>query len=429
MLKFSIPAILALLIQTFYNIIDTVYIGHGIGELGIAAMTIVYPIQLMTLAVTSLLSIGGGALVSISLGKEDIENANKIAGNVIISIVVIGLISTILCLFYIDSIILFLGASSSVFPLVKSYLIVEFSCIIVTMLLQGLYPLLRAEGKLKVIMVTTIISVLLNIILAPIFLFQLELGMWGISIATQMSKFFVLVILVFYYLFGKAIIRVKFRHYLPDLMLITKSMLLGLSSFLRTGGAALINLLVIYIAEKYSGAGGVAAFGLAYRIIVFLFMPILGLIQGSQPIIGYNFGAKRKHNIRKTLNFTMTLSFCLTGLFFVLVAVFAKDIVLLFGDNPMIIKDTPKYLIWLMAAMPLIAFQAIVSGYLQAVGKILASNLVSILRQFVFLIPLMLILSYYFKMNGLTASYIISNLITFGILFVWMQRERRVFLK
>ena len=118
------------------------------------------------------------------------------------------------------------------------------------------------------------------------------------------------------------------------------------------------------------------------------------------------------------------------GIFYLLffVVVFINDIVILFGNNPMIIRDTPKYLIGLTIALPLIAFQAIISGYLQAVGKIVASNIVTVLRQFLFFIPLMLILSYYFKMNGLTASYFVSNLITFTILFIWMEREKRVFL-
>ena len=427
-LRFSIPAILSLLIQSFYNIIDTVYIGHGIGELGIAAMTIVYPIQLLMLATANLAAIGGGALISISLGKEDFNQANKIAGNVIISLITASIILTIVSLIYIEPIIIFFGAGPRVFPFVKNYMIMAFSCMIVTLLLQGIYPLLRAEGKLKVIMITTIISVALNIILAPIFLFQFKLGMWGVSIATQTSKLLVLVIIIFYYLTGKTTIQTKLEHYIPDLMLIFKSMLLGMSSFLRTGGAALTNILIIYLAGKYSGPEGIAAFGLAFRILIFLFMPILGFIQGSQPIIGYNLGARRKYNIKKTLNFTMTVSVCLSVVFFVLVVIFAKDIVLLFGNNPMIIRDTPKYLIGLTAATPIIAFQAIISGYLQAVGKIIASNVVTILRQFIFLIPTMLILSYYFKMNGLTASYLVSNLITFIILFIWMQRERRVFL-
>ncbi len=427
-LKFSIPAILSLLIQSFYNIIDTVYVGHGIGSLGIAAMTIVYPIQLLMLAIAILIAVGGGALISISLGKRDFEQANKIAGNVIITIFTIGLFLTVFSLIYIEPIIIFFGASPRMFPLVKNYMIVAFSCMNVTLLLQGIFPLLRAEGKLKIIMVTTIISVVLNIILAPIFLFQFEMGMWGVSVATQSSKLIALIIVIFYYITGKTVIQTKLKHFIPDFKLILKSVLLGMSSFLRAGGAALTNILINYIAGKYGGPEGIAAFGLAYRIIIFLFMPILGFIQGSQPIIGFNLGAGRKYNIKKTLNFTMTVSVCLSILFLLLVIIFVHDIVQLFGNNPMIISDTPKYLIWLTAALPLIAYQAIISGYLQAVGKILASNVVTVLRQFLFFIPLMLILSYFYKMNGLTASYFVSNFITFAILFIWIKKEKKDFL-
>jgi len=427
-LKYSFPAIMALLIQSLYNIIDTIYVGHAIGGLGIAAMTIVYPIQLLMLAIANLIAIGGGALISISLGQQDLERANKIAGNVITTVVAVSIILTIFSLIYIEPILIVFGASPKIYPLAKQYVVVAFFCMIITMLVQAVYPLLRAEGKLKIIMVTTFISVAANIMLAPIFLFYLNLGMWGVSVATQSSKLIILIIVVMYYLKGKTTLQLKLKHYIPDFKLIFTAILLGLSSFLRAAGASFINIIINYLAFKYGGPEGIAAFGLAYRIIIFLFMPFLGLIQGSQPIIGYNLGANRKNNIKKTLNFTMSLSLCLAFVFLLFVIIFVHDIVQVFGNNPTIIRDTPKYLIGLTLALPFIAYQAIISGYLQAVGKILASNVVTILRQFLFYIPIMLILSYFYQMNGLTASYAISNITTFIILFIWFQKEKKTFL-
>jgi len=424
-LKYSIPAIFALLIQSLYNIIDTIYVGHGIGGLGIAAMTIVYPIQLIMLAVTNLIAIGGGALISISLGKKEFENANKLAGNVIITLLVIGILMTVLCLMYLEPILIVFGAGPTIYPLAREYMVIAFAATIVTLLLQGFLPLLRAEGKLKIVMITTIISVILNIILAPIFLFYFNWGMWGVSTATQISKFVVLIIIILYYFKGKTTIELKLKHYIPDFKLIFKAALLGLSSFLRAGGASFTSLVINYLALKYAGPEGLAAFGLAYRISIFLFMPMFGLIQGSQPIIGYNFGANRKQNIKKTLDFTLHISLSMAILFLILIILFAKEITMIFGNNPTIIRDCPKYLIWLTIPLPIIAYQLIISGYLQAVGKILASNMIAILRQYVCFVPLMLLFSYMFQMNGLLYSYPISNAITFILLFIWMQREKK----
>ena len=424
-LRYSFPAILALLIQSLYNIIDTIYVGHGIGGLGIAAMTIVYPIQLIMLALTNLFAIGGGALISIQMGEENLEKANKIAGNVVLSLFITGSIMTVFCLIYLKPILFAFGASHEVYPLTRDYMVIAFACTNITFLAQGFFPLLRAEGKLKVVMFTTVLSVIINIILAPLFLFYFNFGMWGVSIATQISKLFILIYIVWYYYKGKTVIQFKARCFIPELKIIINSALLGLSSFLRAGGAAITNFIINYIALKYGGSEGLAAFGLAYRISIFLFMPIMGLIQGTQPIIGYNYGADRRHNIKKTLDFSMLISIILTFIFIVLIVVFAKEITLIFGKDPIIIKNTPGYLIWLTLPLPVIAYQFIISGYFQSVGKVFESNMATILRQYICFIPLMLILSYFYHMTGLTASYLISNIISFIVLFLWMQKEKK----
>ena len=423
LIKFSIPAILALMIQSLYNLIDTIYVGHGVGSAGMAALTIYFPLQIIMVSVANLVSVGGGALLSIYLGKRNYEYANKIAGNVILITLLIGIFLTVFCLIFIKPILTVFGSTDHLYPYLKDYAFVAFSCVTFSLLLQTLYNLLRAEGKLKLIMKTTIISVSLNIVLNPLFLFTFNMGMAGVSIATVISQVLVLIVIILYYLRENTIIKIRFRYFRPDFFIIYKSCMLGTSSLLRMSSASILNIFINKIAGNYGGIDGIASFGLAYRLIIFLFMPILGFIQGGQPLFGFNYGAGKIHRVRRILNCSMIITISISCFFIVLVFLFSEKIMPIFTDNINIIIDTPKYLKWLTLALPFIAYQAICSGYFQALGRVLASNVVTFIRQFLFFLPAMLILSRIYQMNGLASSYLISNVLSFIILYIWMRKE------
>ncbi len=425
LVKFSIPAILALLIQSLYNLIDTIYVGHGIGSIGITALTIFYPVQILLISVANLFAIGGGALISISFGRNKYEHANKIACNVILILIICGIILTVLSLLFLHNILYFIGCTEISYPYVKDYAVVVFSGTTITLMLQGIYALLRSEGKLKLIMITTITSVSLNTILNPIFLFVLEMGMTGVSIATLLSQFIVLVIIIIYYLKGKTVILIKPKYFKPDIKIIFQSCLLGTSSMIRMAGASFLNILVNNTAGKYGGAMGIASFGLAYRLIIFMFMPILGFIQGGQPLLGYNFGTGNQVKLRKVINSSILITISISIVMLIIVLLFGIDIIMIFTSNKEMLIHTPKYLLGLTLALPLIAYQAIISGYFQATGKVAAANIATVIRQFLFFIPALLILPYFFQMPGLAASYVVSNIITFTIFFIWMKQEKR----
>ena len=425
LIKFSIPAILALMIQSLYNLVDTIYVGHGVGSLGIAALTLFFPVQMIIVSIANLIAIGGGALVSIALGKNDNEKANKISGNVILSVIVVGIVLSIICLLFIEPILGFFGTTEETYAYVKDYAEIVFIGMPISLLLQGLYALLRSEGRLKLIMRTTIASVTLNVFLNPLFLFVFDMGMKGVSIATLLSQFIVLTVIILYYVKDKTTIKIHYKYFIPDFKIIYKSCLLGTSSLLRMSGSSIINVMINHLAGKYGGAEGIASFGLAYRLIIFMFMPIMGLMQGSQPIIGFNYGAGKQHRIKKVLNSSIFLSIIISLVMLLMVILFGKQIIYIFSDNPQILEDTPKYLMGLTIALPLMAYQAIISGYLQAVGRVLASNVVTILRMFIFFTPIMLILSFLYDMEGLTASYFVSNVFSFLIILIWMRKEVR----
>ena len=426
LIKFSIPAIFALLIQSLYNLIDTIYVGHGVGSIGITALTIFYPMQILLVGIANLVAIGGGALISISLGKNKHEYANRIACNIILSLLVLGIIFTVMFLIYMKPILYFMGCTEISYPYVKDYGVIVFAGLSVSLLLQGSYALLRAEGKLKLIMITTIASVSLNTVLNPLFLFTFNMGMTGVSIATLLSQIIVLIVIFFYYYKDKAIIKIRYIYFKPDIRIIWNSCLLGTSSMIRMSGASFLNILVNQVAGRYGGAEGIASFGLAYRLIVFMFMPILGFIQGGQPLLGYNYGAGNKDRIKKILKCSISLTVSISFVMLILVILFGQDIIYIFTSNKHIVDYTPKYLMGLTLALPLIAYQAVISGYLQAAGRVLAANVTTIVRQFIFFVPAILILPYFYEMYGLAASYVTSNIFSFTLIYLWMRKEKRV---
>ena len=426
LIKFSIPAIFALLIQSLYNLVDTIYVGHGVGSIGITALTIFYPMQILLVGIANLVAIGGGALISISLGKNKNEYANKIACNVILSLLLVGLILTVISFIYIKPILFFIGCTEISYPYVRDYAEVVFAGLTVSLLLQGIYALLRAEGKLKLIMITTIASVSLNTVLNPLFLFTFKMGMFGVSVATLLSQIIILIAIFFYYYKDKAIIKIRYIYFKPDIRIIYNSFLLGTSSMIRMSGASFLNILVNQIAGKYGGAEGIASFGLAYRLIVFMFMPILGFIQGGQPLLGYNYGAGNTHRIKKILKCSILLTVFISFIMLILVILFGQDIIYIFTSNKHIVAYTPRYLMGLSLALPLIAYQAVISGYLQAAGRVLAANITTIVRQFIFFVPAIVILPYFYEMYGLAASYLTSNIFSFTLIYLWMKKEKRV---
>ncbi|MCP4176880.1 MAG: MATE family efflux transporter [bacterium] len=427
--KFAVPAVFALLIQSIYNVIDTIYVGHSLGGYGISAMTVVFPMVLLMQSMSNLLSIGGGALISMELGAKRNRKADLIAGNVISGTIIMGIIVTILGFIYIKPILIFFGATPSIYEFTRQYMLIAFGGMVFSFLLLAFYSILRAVGKVKIVMYTTFVSVILNIVLAPLFLFVFKWGMYGVSLATLLAQVVVLVYVVIYFLKQKTVLRIIKTDFLIKYNIIRQSVLIGSSSFLRMSGAAFITVITNHLAFIYGGPLAIGAIGIAYRVLTVLFMPVIGFVQGNQPIIGYCFGAKNKKRIREVLRFTIIVNVIMMFVFIVICHFYVHQIVYIFGNNPFIIKNTPYFMNIILLGMPLLAYQAIISGYLQAVGRYIASNVVSMLRQYVFFLPCLYILPMFFKIDGLLYAFPLSTILPFFIILIWMRFDTKKFLR
>ena len=423
LIKISLPAILGLVVQSLYNIIDTIYVGHAIGGIGIAGMTVVYPIQILIVGLSNLFSIGGAAMISMALGRGERLEARKIASSVMCFTIILSIILSVVCQIFTKNISYLFGANAQVAQYSVAYTSIMYPGIVVTMALMTYYAFLRSEGKQKVVMITSITSVALNIILAPIFLWGIKLGMHGVSLATLLSQIVSLIIVIRYYQSGKVVVRIVKKYFWIYPSIIYRSTMLGMSSFLQMIGNAIINILVNHFAMHYGGSYGLASYGLAYRVIVILFMPILGFMQGGQPIIGYAWGQENYGRVRSALNKMYQYGLILSIVFCILAILFAKQITMLFGTNPIMMKDTPYYLKALVFALPLMCFQAISSGYFQYTGNVWKSTITTIFRQYICYIPVIFIFSTLWGMQGFIYSYTVSNVISGVFIFILMRRE------
>lgn len=429
LLKISLPAIMGLVIQSLYNIIDTIYVGHAVGSMGIAAMTVVYPIQVILIGLSNLFSIGGGSLISIALGKKDGEEANKVAGSIMMFTLILSVILSLLAQIFKYPLCYLFGANDAVASLTIQYTTIMYPGIVVTMLLMTCYAFLRSEGLQKVMMISSVSSVVLNIILAPIFLWVFHWGMYGVSAATLISQCIALIMVVLYYNSGKPAIVFARKYCRIHWKYISRSFMIGSSNFLQLTGNSILSIMVNHFALFYGGSVGLAAYGLAYRIVVTLFMPILGFIQGGQPIIGYAYGQKNGPRVKEALNALYFYGIALAIIFSILSILFAGPIVSVFGDNSLLRSEAPYYLKALMLAMPLMSFQAISSSYFQFTGNILKSTLTTIFRQYICYIPIVFFISKWWGMQGFIYSYTVSNFISALFMLYWMQYEYRKVLK
>ncbi len=426
LIKFSIPAILTMLLQAIYNLIDSIYISHAIGNDGLAAMGIVFPIIMLIMALTNLISIGGGSLISIAFGKNDHFQVNKIIFNIYFYEFVLSLSIMIFCLIFIKPILFFFGSSEAIYTYVYQYMLVIFFTVIIQIYFTATYTILRSVGKLKERLYAGAISIVINVIITPIFLFVFNMGMFGAAWGLILSQGIVLIFLI-RFLACNGFFRYETKRITSMLKknIFIESISIGASSCFRIAGSIAVLILVNHIADTFGGANSIALCGVSYKVMMILIMPAMGLIQGNQPIIGYNYGAGRIDRINKTVNFSVFLTIIYSIFVVVLLILFSKTILYIWGKELYTIKNAYFYILLINLATPLISIQSIISGYFQAVKKALLAGITALLGQFIILVPFLIALSILYGMIGSLIAFPLSNSVGL-IISVWLYKKYKI---
>lgn len=428
--RFSLPAIVGMMAQALYSFIDRFFVGQALGDPGITAITVSFPFMLVMLAFGMLIGFGAAALISLRLGEGNRAEAERVLGNAATLLVVFSLAITAMGVGFIDPILGFFGASEEVLPLARDYLQIIVWGGLAQMLGFGLSATIRGEGSPMVSMIVMLVSVAVNAMLAPILIFGLGMGMKGAALATVAAQAAAAVGTFVYYLGGWSHLQLFSRGIRFDSEICLRICALGSAPCLMQLVASGLQGLLNHQLRRYGGDEAIATMGIIYVVAMLCFMPVFGINQGAQPIIGYNYGARRFDRVKKALETAILAAMSITTSGFAALMLFPEPIFQFFR-NP---KAPPiEYSVHAMRVsmcmLPLVGFQIIAASYFQAIGKPRHSMFLMLSRQLLLLAPATLALPRFFGLDGvwaaLPASDFCATAITGVFLFFELRRLKR----
>ena len=411
LLQYSIPAIIGMTVTSLYNIIDSVFIGHGVGPLAISGLAITFPLMNLIIAFSTLVGIGGATISSIYLGQKDTEKTNSVLGNVLLLCMINGFCFGGLTLIFLDPILHFFGASPATLPYARDFMQVILMGIAFTFI--GLNNVMRATGYPKKAMLSSLLTVFANIILAPIFIFHLDWGIRGAALATVISQSIGLIWIVSHYLNKNTTIRFKPGIFKLRGRIIMSIFSIGMSPFLMNVCASSVVIILNNSFMRYGGDLAIGAYGIVNRVLTLFIMIEIGVTQGMQPVIGFNYGALLFDRVRKTLRYALIAGFSIMTFGFLLSQLFPSAIVGMFTDNHELMELSKFGLRVTCLMFPLAGCQIIITNFFQSIGKAKVSIFLSLSRQLLFLIPFLLILPRFWGITGVWSSMPMADFISF----------------
>ncbi|EEH98525.1 MATE family efflux transporter [Clostridium tertium] len=414
LLSLALPAIVAQLVNVLYNIVDRIFIGRMVnGEVAMAGVGVAFPIIMIISAFSALIGMGGAPLAAIKMGEKDNEGAEKIISNSFSTLIIIGLICTIVFLIFKEDLLWAFGASDATIGYAVDYLTIYLIGTVFVQIALGMNPFINTQGFAKIGMVTVVIGAIINIVLDPIFIFKLNLGVKGAALATILSQF-VSAIWVLTFLFGKkSILKIRVNYLAPKFKVLLPIVALGVSPFIMQSTESLVLISMNNKLQLYGGDLAVGAMTIMSSIMQIVTLPLMGLSQGAQPIISYNFGAKNIERVKRT--FKLLLTSCLTYTFIMWAAlmVFPEVFVGIFNNKPELVEITSWSMRIFFGGIFIFGAQIACQQTFLALGQAKISLIMALLRKVVLLVPLIFILPMFFedKLKAVLFAEPISDII------------------
>jgi putative MATE family efflux protein len=409
LLSYALPAVVGTMINSLYYIVDRIYIGHGLGSLAISGLTITFPVMLFLQAFGMLIGAGASARVSIFLGKKENEQAEKVLGNALILKFIISFCVITLCMLFLKDLLIWFGGSENTIPCAMDYLNIIIPGNILTTLCFGFNSIMRASGYPKKAMYTMIIGAVMNIILDPIFIFVLDMGMQGAAIATVISMTISTIFVMYHFVSRKSLIRFRKKYFKLDWPIIRHIVSIGISPFSMQLGGSLVNIVLNNALYLYGGDLALGANGILISLAMLLVMFVIGLSQGMQPIVGFNFGAGNRHRVMETLRLVIIVATCVMGAGWICGVFFPEIIVKAFTTDQELIAITANGIRLNFMLLVVVGSQIVISHFFQSIGSAWKTILLSLSRQMIFLIPAIFILARYFGLNGIWIAGPVSD--------------------
>lgn len=417
LMLYAIPAIIAQTASSLYHMIDSIFIGQGVGALAISGLATTFPFMNLSAAFGAMIGVGGATLISVKLGQRDYDSASTLLGNLVVLNIIVGLLFAAISLLFLDEILFFFGASEATLPYARDFMQIVLYGNLITHLYFGINAALRASGHPKESMYATIIAVVCNLLLAPLFIYAFDWGIRGAALATILSQAITLVWQVKLLSNPNELIHLRRGIYTLRARFVKGILGIGLSPFLINAAACIVVIVINKGLRTYGDNGdmAIASYGIVNRVIFIFVMVVLGVTQGMQPIVGYNFGARRYDRVKETLKQTMLWAVGVTFVGFALCEGIPELISRAFTTDAGLIANASKGMKIMGLFLVLAGIQMVATNFFQSIGRVNKSIFLSLTRQVLFLVPLLLILPIYMGENGVWVSIPIADLIS-GIL-------------
>jgi putative MATE family efflux protein len=425
LLDFSLPAIIGMLVNAFYNIVDRIYVGQGVDPLGIAGIAMSMPVMLILMASSMLIGVGANALFSIRLGEGRRGEVEKIMGHAFVLLFIVPAVFIAASFIFLDEILRDLvGASDDVFPYAKTYLQIILYGGVFSAVGPGINHFIRSDGHPKTSMFTQILGAIINIILDPIFIFVFDMGIAGAAWATIISQFISFVWVMLYFNSRWTALRFRLRAMKLELKLSLRIMAVGFAPFAMQAAIGVVNGILNNSLSRYGGDMAVTAMGIVFSIHIVLIMPLQGLNQGVQPIVGYNYGAKNYDRVRRAYRLAVKSATVFAACGFILLEAFPGLFISAFRNEAGPLMDLSIHALRIVSlALPIVGFQIITSNFFQALGKPVQGTILSLSRQILFFIPTILILPRFAGLDGIFFTFSISDICAATLSAIVMRHE------
>lgn len=407
--QYAIPAIIAMTAASLYNMVDSIFIGHGVGALAISGLAITFPLMNLAAAFGSLVGVGASTLVSVKLGQKDYTTAQQILGNVVSLNLIIGIAFTFLTLLFLDPILFFFGASEATIPYARDYMVIILLGNVITHMYLGLNSVLRSAGHPQKAMIATILTVMINTLLDPLFIYTFNMGIKGAAVATILAQIISLAWLVKLFSQKKDLLHFKRGIYRLRKKLVENIIGIGLAPFFMNLASCFIVILINKGLHQYDGDLAIGAFGIVNRIVFLFVMIVMGLNQGMQPIAGYNFGAQQFHRVNQVMKMTVVIATLITTAGFLIGELIPTMAVSIFTTDQHLTRMASTGLQIVVLCFPIIGFQMVTSNFFQSIGMAQKAIILSLSRQVLILIPCLIILPMFWGAQGVWFSMPISD--------------------
>jgi putative MATE family efflux protein len=426
LIKQAVPASIGILVMSLNMIIDTIFLGRWIGVLAIAAITIVLPIVFLISSIGMGIGIGGSSIISRALGAQKPEKAFRTFGNQISMTLGLSIFFVVTGIFMCTSLLELFGANGDIMvPATEYFHVVLYGVPFLAFAMMG-NPVIRAEGKPKYAMYAMILPAIANIFLDIVFIKLFDMGIFGAGLATSISYAVCGLFILGFFLSKKSELAIRPKDLVLDFPIVKEIMQLGGITVIRQGTISILVIVLNHTLYKYGGEISIAIYGIINRVMMFALFPVLGVTQGFLPIAGFNYGAKDVVRVKETIKTAIIYGTSVATIIFLFIVTFPETVSSIFTKDADLIAKTPHALWIAFLATPVITTQLIGSAYFQAAGKALPALLLTLLKQGVFLIPLVYIMPQFFGIDGVWYSFPIADIMATLITFLYLRREMKL---